>query len=101
MGFDLLTALSPFVVIGLLGVMLRWIFKSSRPHTGKPSTGTNANLGLLVPVLSGVSRTQALQGKDRLSAQNIRCSLSRQNRDSYDLMVFAADVTAATRLLKS
>jgi hypothetical protein len=100
MGFDLLTALSPFVVIGLLGLVLRWIFKSSRPHTGRPVTGTNANLGLLVPVLGGVSRMQALEGKDRLSAQNIRCSLSRRDRDSYDLMVFAADLIAATRLLK-
>ena len=40
-----------------------------------------------------------LSAKNLLSEQGIRCSVSRLDRDSYDLLVFGADADRARELL--
>jgi hypothetical protein len=98
-GFDLGILVWAIVIIGVLMLMTRWVFSPSRPRTGRPDSGPGANLGLLTPVLSRAGRSEALAAKNLLSAQGIRCSVSRLDRDSYDLLVFAGDADRARRLL--
>ncbi|MGX7679404.1 hypothetical protein ACSMXN_10965 [Jatrophihabitans sp. DSM 45814] len=99
MGFDLSVPLTAFVMAALLAFVLRWAFRPSRPRTGRPAQGPNADLGLLTAVLSSASRSEALRAKNQLSAAGIRCSLSRLAADRYDLLVFRPDVERATELL--
>jgi hypothetical protein len=98
-GFDLGVLVWAFLIVGGLVLVLRWTFKPSRPRTGRPQYGPHADLGLLTPVLSAAALTDALAARDRLSEHGIRCSLSRLNRDSYDVLVFAPDVERARQLL--
>jgi hypothetical protein len=84
----------------VLMLVMRWVFApSSRPHTGRPRSGPEADLGLLVPVLEHAARTNALRVKDFLSSRGIRCSVSRLDRDSYDVLVFGRDAPRARELL--
>jgi hypothetical protein len=99
MGFDFSVPITAFVMAGLLAVIVRWVFRPSRPRTGRPDQGPNADLGLLTPVLRSASRSSAVRGKDRLSAAGIRCSLSRLEVDRYDLLVFRPDLERASELL--
>ena len=99
MGFDLGILIWVIGIVLVLMGMTRWVFKPSRPRTGRPQSGPNANLGLLTPVLSQAPRAQVLAAKTRLSEQGIRCSVSRLDRDSYDLLVFGADADQARELL--
>jgi hypothetical protein len=95
MGADLPVLLLAMLVAAILVLIMRWVFSTSRPATGRPDQGPNANHGLLVPVLSQASRSAALAAKNRLSDKGIRCSMSRLDHDHYDVMVFAADLDAA------
>lgn len=100
MGFDLSLLVFMAVVIVLLTLIMRWVFApSSRPHTGRPQHGPNADLGLLVAVVRRTPRGEALRVKDFLSNQGIRCSMSRLDRDSYDVLVFGRDEPRARQLL--
>lgn len=99
MGFDLSTLVWAAGIIAVLMVAMRWVFKPSRPRTGRPDSGPQANLGLLTPVLSSAPRSQALQVKNLLSGKGIRCSVSRLDRDRYDVLVFHADAARARALL--
>jgi hypothetical protein len=100
MGFDISVLLWMVAIVGVLMLMMRWVFApSSRPHTGRPRSGPGADLGLLVPVLEHAPRNNALQVKDFLSTRGIRCSVSRLDRDSYDVLVFGRDVSRARELL--
>jgi hypothetical protein len=98
-GFDLGLLLVIGVVAVLLTLVMRWVFSPSRPFTGRPASGPGADLGMLVPVLTAEPRARALRAKDRLSEQGIRCSMSRIDANSYDLLVFGPDLERATELL--
>jgi hypothetical protein len=98
-GFDLGILVWAIGIVAVLMMMTRWVFKPSRPRTGRPDSGPDADLGLLIPVLSHASRSRALTAKNLLSEQGIRCSVSRLDRDSYDLLVFRADADRAHALL--
>jgi hypothetical protein len=98
-GFDLGILIWAIGMVIVLMLMTRWIFKPSRPRTGRPQGGPHANLGLLTPVLSQAPRSQVLTAKTLLSENGIRCSVSRLDRDSYDLLVFNADAHQARQLL--
>jgi hypothetical protein len=98
-GFDLGILIWVIGMAVVLTLMTRWVFQPSRPRTGRPEGGPNANLGLLTPVLSQAPRAQVLSAKTLLSEQGIRCSMSRLDRDSYDLLVFGADADRARELL--
>jgi hypothetical protein len=99
MGFDLGILVWAAGILAVLTLMMRWVFKPSRPRTGRPQSGPQADLGLLTAVLSGNPRGQVLAAKDLLSSNGIRCSVSRLDRDSYDLLVFGPDAERARRLL--
>jgi hypothetical protein len=100
MGFDLGVLIWMVGIIAALILIMRWVFApSSRPHTGRPRSGPEADLGLLVPVLEHAPRNNALQVKDFLSTRGIRCSMSRLDRDSYDVLVFGRDEPRARELL--
>ena len=99
MGFDLGILVWAAGILAVLTLMTRWVFKPSRPRTGRPRTGPEADLGLLAPVLSATPRGQVLAAKNLLSENGIRCSVSRLDRDSYDLLVFGPDAERARRLL--
>jgi hypothetical protein len=98
-GFDLGVLGTIAVAAAFLIVVMRWVFAPSRPRTGRPDRGPNANLGLLVPVVSEATRANALKAKNHLSGQGIRCSVSRLDRDSYDVLVFEPDAEKAAKLL--
>jgi hypothetical protein len=99
-GFDISVLLWMVGIVGALMLIMRWVFApSSRPHTGRPRSGPEADLGLLVPVVEHAPRSNALQVKDFLSTRGIRCSVSRLDRDSYDVLVFGRDVPRARELL--
>jgi len=99
MGFDLGILVWAVGIVALLMLVTRWVFQPSRPRTGRPQGGPDADLGLLTPVLSHAPRAQVLAAKNLLSGQGIRCSVSRLDRDSYDLLVFGADAGRARELL--
>jgi hypothetical protein len=100
-GFDLSVPFMVFIVAAFLAVVVRWVFRPSRRHTGRPDQGPNADLGLLAPVLASTSRSSALRAKNLLSEQGVRCSLSRLEADRYDVLVFRPDLDRATSLLAS
>jgi len=99
MGFDLGILVWAAGIIAVLTVLMRWVFAPSRPRTGRPDSGPQADLGLLTPVLSRAPRTQVLAAKNLLSAHGLRCSVSRLDRDSYDLLVFDRDEPRAREVL--
>ena len=99
MGFDLSVPITAFVMAAILAVVVRWVFRPSRARTGRPDHGLGADLGLLSPALAATTRSSALTAKNLLSAQGIRCSLSRLEADRYDVLVFAADLDRAQNLL--
>jgi hypothetical protein len=100
MGFDLGILLWAGGIITVLILIMRWVFTPSRPRTGRPDHGPGADLGLLRPVRAAAPRTEALRVKNLLSQQGIRCSLSRLDREHYDVLVFNSDLDRAEELLR-
>jgi hypothetical protein len=98
-GADLPVLLMALIVATLLIVIMRWVFSTSRPATGRPQRGPDADLGMLRPAVNLVSRPVAINAKNRLSAQGIRCSLSRVDREHYDVLVFSDDLERARAAL--
>ncbi|HTZ42388.1 MAG TPA: hypothetical protein VMB79_00865 [Jatrophihabitans sp.] len=100
MGFDLGVLLWAAILIVTLTLLMRWVFApSSRPRTGRPQTGPDADLGLLVTVLPATTRSNALAVKNLLISQGIRSSVSRLDVDSYDVLVFRTDLANARAVL--
>jgi hypothetical protein len=99
-GFDIGTLGWAAGILAVLMLAMRWVFKPSRPRTGRPESGPDANLGLLTPVLSRAPRAEALRVKNLLSQQGIRCSVSRLDRETYDVLVFNRDADRARELLE-
>ena len=100
MGFDLGVLFWAAGIIVLLMLIMRWVFTPSRPRTGRPNSGPDADLGLLSPIRAGTPRSEALRVKNLLSQQGIRCSLSRLDREHYDVLVFRTDLDRAEQLLQ-
>ena len=101
MGFDLSVPITAFVIAAILAFVLRWVFAPSRPRTGRPQTGPGADLGLLTPVLAATNRSHALEAKNALAAEGIRCSLSRLALDRYDVLVLESDLDRARTVVRS
>jgi hypothetical protein len=96
---DLVIAL---VVVGLLALVTRWAFRPARPHVHptRPADAADAeDLGLLVVVVSGLTRQQALERRAVLSEAGIRSSMSARRDGRMDVLVFRADVEKARVLL--
>lgn len=85
------------VVIGLLVLLMRWVFRSSAPRAGLPRHG--GDLGLLQPVTTVASRAEADRLRAILADAGIRCTVGVRPDDRIDLLVFAADADRARDLI--
>ena len=98
---DASAALTALVIVILLGFVLRWVFRPSRPPRGAPvDASESTELGLLTVVASGLHRTDAMAERARLGEAGIRSSMSRRHDGRMDVLVFHADVDQARRLLE-
>ena len=90
------------LVILILALVLRWVFKPSRPNRviTRPVDATDSpNLGLLTVVMSGLGRQEALAQRSRLQDAGIRSSMSKRRDGLLDVLVFHGDADAARLLL--
>jgi hypothetical protein len=89
------------VVVGGLGLVMRWIFKPSRPRGTGPlvDAGDSHELGLLDVVAVGLPRSAALSARATLGDAGIRSSMSRRRNGSLDVLVFHVDAQRARDLL--
>lgn len=89
------------VVILILALVLRWVFRPSRPRQGvRPiDAADSAELGLLTVVVSGLERQDALARRAVLGESEIRSSMSRRRDGYYDVLVFHGDAHRARILL--
>jgi hypothetical protein len=94
----LLTAL---VVVGLLVLLTRWVFRPSRPnvHIGRPPDASEGETGLLTVVLSRVPKQDAAERRLVLERAGIRSSVSNRRDGTVDVLVFDADLARARVLL--
>jgi hypothetical protein len=93
----LLTAL---LVVGLLVVVTRWVFRPSRPNSRpRRVDASDAELGLLTVVVSGVSRRDATERRASLDEAGIRSSISVRRDGAVDVLVFVADAEHARLVL--
>ena len=101
MGNDPSAIITAIVVIALLALIMRWIFRPSRtrPIVRPPDATDSGDLGLLAVVLTGLSRSEALARRATLGEAQIRSSLSKRRDGRLDLLVFHTDIERARTLL--
>jgi hypothetical protein len=96
---DPLPAITAVIVLLLLALTMRWVFKPSHPRRGRPVNAADAReLGLL-SVVCTVARGDAAGTKAMLSEAGIRCSLSRRDDGRVDVLVFSGDHNRARTVL--
>jgi len=101
MGNDPSALIIAVVVVLLLSLVLRWIFRPSRPRRGvRPVDAADSpDLGLLTVVVSGLDRQAAMQQRAVLGRAGIRSSMSIRRDGKLDVLVFHGDADAARLLL--
>lgn len=88
------------LVVGVLALVMRWVFRPSRPRTGPIVDASDAReLGLLHVVAVGLSRSEALRRQAVLAQAGIRASISRRRDGGTDLLVFTDDLDRARSAL--
>ena len=89
------------VVILLLVLVMRWVFRPSRPRgiTRPPDAAESPNLGLLTVIASGLTKQSALERRAVLGEAGIRSSMSKRRDGMLDVLVFHGDADAARILL--
>ena len=97
MAGDLPTLLFAVLVLVALTVLMRWVFKPSRPR--QRAVPMDAAPGLLESVATGVRRGDALALRATLGDADIRSSMSTRRDGTVDVMVFRDDVERARALL--
>lgn len=97
MGNDPSALVVAVLVVLALGLVLRWVFRPSRPRQGvRPiDAAASANLGLLTVIAVGLERQEALRQRSLLQEVRIRSSMSKRRDGRYDVLVFHADADAA------
>jgi hypothetical protein len=91
--------IAALLVCGLLILVMRWVFGTGRPRIRPPVDASEAELGLLTVVRTGVARNDAVAIQARLRAGGVRSSLSHRRDGTVDLLVFHDDVDRARALL--
>ncbi len=101
MGNDPSALIIAVVAVLGLGLVLRWVFKPSRPHTtSRPVDAADSpDLGLLTVVREGLTRPDALFQRSLLGDAGIRSSMSKRRDGRLDVLVFHGDADAARLLL--
>ncbi len=99
---DVSALVTVLVVVGFLGVLMRWIFKPSRPRGTRPlvDASDSSELGLLDVIAVGLARPTALSLRATLGDAGIRSSMSRRRNGQLDVLVFHKDVERARELLR-
>jgi hypothetical protein len=95
-------AVIALIVVGLLALVTRWVFRPSRPNRirNRPPDATDAeDLGLLTVVRTGLTRAEALDRRAVLGQAGIRSSMSARRDGTLDVLVFHADADKARILL--
>jgi hypothetical protein len=94
--------ITALVVILLLSLVLRWVFRPSRPRQAvRPvDAAASAELGLLTVIESGLNRQTALERRAILGEAKIRSSMSKRRDGLLDVLVFHADADRARTLLR-
>ena len=89
------------LVVLLLALILRWVFRPSRKRTGaRPLDASDSpNLGLLTVIMSGLNRQEAMERRAKLGEAAIRSSMSKRRDGLLDVLVFHADADRARMLL--
>lgn len=102
MGDDPSAIIIAVLAILVLVLIMRWVFKPSRPRQGhRPVDASESpNLGLLTVVASGVSQQGAMVRRATLGEANIRSSMSKRRDGSLDVLVFHTDADRARLLLE-
>jgi hypothetical protein len=89
------------VVVGLLGLIMRWVFKPSRPRVGRSvDASDSADLGMLDVLARDLSRADAMALRATLGDAGIRSSMSRRRNGDLDVLVFHDDLPRARELLR-
>ena len=100
MGNDPSALIVAVVVVLLLSLVLRWVFRPSRPRGARPvDAADSADLGLLTVVVSGLDRQEAMQQRAVLGEAGIRSSMSKRRDGKLDVLVFHGDADTARLLL--
>jgi hypothetical protein len=101
MGNDPSALIIAVLVVLLLALVLRWVFKPSRPRRGtRPVDAADSpDLGLLTVVLAGLDRPSAMQQRAVLGEAGIRSSMSKRRDGKLDVLVFHGDADTARLLL--
>lgn len=100
-----MSVLGPFVtallVVGVLGLVLRWVFRPSRPNVriSRPPDASDGDLGLLAVVLSRVPKDAVAARRKTLDEAGIRSSVSNRRDGTVDVLVFAAEIDHARIVL--
>ena len=101
-----LALLVAFTVVGVLGLVLRWVFKPSHPRvagTGlidATEAARAGTLGMLTVAVAAQPRARGLQLRNTLANAGVRSSLSRRQDGRVDLLVFRDDADRARQLLQ-
>jgi hypothetical protein len=100
-GNDPSAVLTALGAVFLLALVLRWVFRPSRPRqTSRPVDASESpNLGLLTVIVSGVDRAEAMRRRAVLGDAGIRSSMSKRRDGTLDVLVFHGDADAARILL--
>jgi hypothetical protein len=90
------------VVILLLSLVMRWVFRPSRPRAAvRPvDAAESPDLGLLTVIESGLDRQTALERRAVLGEAGIRSSMSKRRDGRLDVLVFHGDANRARTLLR-
>ncbi|MBE7186893.1 hypothetical protein [Jatrophihabitans endophyticus] len=101
MGDNPSTAFVAIAAVLVLGLVLMWVCKPSRPRQGsRPVDASESpNLGLLTVVVSGLDRQDAMLRRAKLGEARIRSSMSTRRDGMLDVLVFHADADRARMLL--
>jgi hypothetical protein len=89
------------IVVGVLIVLMRWVFKPSRPRRAMDRIDASdaRELGLLT-VIGTVDRAAAADQRARLADAGIRASTSLRRDGRFDLLVFTQDADRAREVLQ-
>ena len=89
-----------FAVIGVLAIVMRWVFKPSRKQRiGERMDASDAReLGLLT-VIGTFDRAGTAAQRARLAEAGIRASASLRRDGRFDVLVFTQDADRARELL--
>ena len=89
------------LVVCVLSLITRWVFKPSRPRTGPVVDATEStDLGMLDVLAADLSRADAMSLRAVLGDAGIRSSISLRRNGDVDVLVFHDDLPRARDLLR-